>query len=208
MQPEVPEVQVFETAEPEEHLPQAEPLWPLLLKVVLGVGAFLGVVALASAYLRPQLEAVSHGFLGRFGLLGAFLGAFLADAIHFPVPPQFYMLAVVTAGVPQAPALVAISAGSILGGARARRRAGRRPRRRFARRWFLHTEERIHGLFRRYGYWAVVVASAGPLAFSMLCNTAGFYRMKYRFLALFLILRVPRLLFFYALIRLGWARHS
>ena len=206
MEPAAEEVQVFETAEPEEHLPPAEPIGPLLLKVALGVGAFLGVVALASAYLRPQLEAVSHGFLGRFGLLGALVGAFLADAIHFPVPPQFYMLAAVTARAPQVPALCAISVGSILGGVVAYKVGAWLSHRRFARRWFLHTEERIHGLFRRYGYWAVVVASAGPLAFSMLCNTAGFYRMKYRFLALFLILRVPRLLFFYALIRLGWSR--
>jgi membrane protein YqaA with SNARE-associated domain len=174
-------------------------LWPLLV-----VAAVISLVICASTLYRTELEVLGRGLLARFGNGGLLVGTFMADAFHVPIPPQFYLFVTVTSRCPQPPALALISLGSLLGGTCAYcvgRGLSHLPR---ARRLFASAEERIEHLFARYGIWAVVLGSIGPIPFSTLCNTAGFYRMPARAFALFVALRVPRLLFFYAIIRLGW----
>lgn len=174
-------------------------LWPLL-----AIAFVITLVLLASTLYRPELEALGRGLLSRFGNGGLLLGTFLADAFHVPIPPQFYLFVTVTSGTPQLPALGLIGLGSLLGGLCAYCVGRWLSHRALARRWFARAEARIEHLFARYGIWAVVLGSLGPIPFSTLCNTAGFYRMPARPFALFILLRIPRLLFFYLIIRLGW----
>ena len=62
----------------------------------------------------------------------------------------------------------------------------------------------IDPLFAKYGYYAVAIGAMSPIPFSLLCYVAGLYKVPYRIYALLVLMRVPRLLVFYALIRLGW----
>ena len=43
-----------------------------------------------------------------------------------------------------------------------------------------------------------------PVPFSVSCYVAGSYRIGPRLFGLYLALRIPRLLLFYLLVRLGW----
>lgn len=179
-------------------------LWSLALRSVLGVGLLFGAVAVLASFWRHELEALGRGFVDRFGLLGMSLGTLLADGLHFPVPPQFYMLMAIISGGSQVAALVAISIGSMLGGATGftlSRYAGRLPR---VERWLERSSRGAHGLFERYGYRAVVLVSVLPVAYSMLCYLAGLHRLPRRVFVMLSVLRIPRLLLFYYLIRLGW----
>lgn len=176
----------------------------MVLRLLASVIGVVGSVALLSLVLRPQLEALALSFIERFGLAGMFLGTFVADAFSFPIPPQFYMLTAVASGGPQLSPIVAISLASMLAGSTGYLLAARIGDAALFQRFIARSRSKLDPLFARYGFWAMAIGSVTPVPFSMLCYLAGLYRMPYRIFAVLLLFRVPRLLFFYALIRAGW----
>lgn len=176
----------------------------LILKTLLLIGLVLGGVVAASVYYRPQLEPLARGFIARFGLLGLVVGSLLADSVHVPVPPQFYILTVVASGGRQALPMAAIILGSVLGGLVGHLLGRAIASRESLRLRFARSQEKAAALFTRHGLATVLLLGVSPMPYPLLCQAAGFYRMSPRLFALYAVLRVPRLLFFYALIRLGW----
>jgi len=178
----------------------------MVIRFVLAVVAFLGLVLLIASAFRPQLEALGRGFVARFGLGGMALGSFLADGFHFPIPPQFYMLLALGAGTPELPAFSAIAAGSLLGGASGytlSRQLSRFPR---LYSWLMRAgggkfQQQLEG---RNAYRSALIASLTPIAFSVQCYVSGLYRLPPRALLLLLVLRVPKLVFFYYIVKFGW----
>src|SRR5688500_13731263 len=88
----------------------------LPIKLVLGAAGLVTVVALVGHYFRAELETMGHAFVERFGYAGIALGTYLADGLHCPVPPQFYMLASIVSGWSVPWTLIAVTVGSLLGG--------------------------------------------------------------------------------------------
>jgi membrane protein YqaA with SNARE-associated domain len=178
----------------------------MVIRFVLAVVAFLGIVLLIASAFRPQLEALGRGFVDRFGLGGMALGAFLADGFHFPIPPQFYMLLAIGAGTPDLQAFSAIAVGSLGGGLSGYTVA--RQLSRFPRLW--NWLMRVGGgklrlqLEGRNAYRSALIASVTPIAFSVQCYVSGLYRLPPRAMALILALRIPKLVFFYYLVKFGW----
>jgi membrane protein YqaA with SNARE-associated domain len=180
--------------------------WRFALQSLVAVVALLALVSTLARLFKPELQTLGEGFLERFGALGLSLGTFLADAFHFPIPPQFYMLASISGGWSPLESLAAIAAGSMMGGVISHL-IGRHLlwRVRFLRRVVDRSRARVDWLFARYGYWAVAVGSVSPVPFSLLCNLSGLYRVPFRIFLVLSLFRIPRLLIFYTLIRLGWA---
>jgi membrane protein YqaA with SNARE-associated domain len=172
--------------------------WCLALALVLGVAFFLG------RWLRPELESAGTAFVERFGLWGMALGTLLADGFHFPVPPQFYMLLAIADGGPQLPPLLSIAAGSLSGGALGYTVATRLGHQRWVARLFARSSRAATAIYEKHGYRVILLASLTPVAFSMLCYTAGVCRLPARAFALIALLRLPKLVAYYYLVRLGW----
>lgn len=178
----------------------------LIIRFVLALVTLLGVVVLVGRALRPQLESVGTWFVDRFGLVGVAAGTFIADGFHFPVPPQFYML-LATAGRADPIAIVgATSLGSVLGGGTGYLLARRLGHIRRLQLWV----ERVGGnvgqrLGQRYPYRSAVLASASPIAFSVLCYLAGLFRVRHGPLLVLLVLRLPKIVLYYYLVRVGWS---
>jgi membrane protein YqaA with SNARE-associated domain len=177
----------------------------MVIRFVLAAVAFLGVVLLLASAFRPQLEALGRGFVARFGLAGMAFGTFLADGFHFPIPPQFYMLLALGAGTPELPAFGAIAAGSLLGGVSGytvARQLSRFPR---LWSWLMRVGSKFQKqLEGRNAYRSALIASVTPIAFSAQCYVSGLYRLPPRAFALILALRIPKLVFFYYLVKFGW----
>jgi membrane protein YqaA with SNARE-associated domain len=178
----------------------------LVLRFALGLVALLVVVVLVVRNFRPELEGVGGWFVQRFGLVGVALGTFIADGFHFPVPPQFYMLLATAAQTDPTAILVATSVGSLAGGASGyfvARRLGHVG-------WLRRRLERVTGKARelvgqRYPYRSAVLASATPMAFSVLCYVAGLLRVGRGPLLVLLVLRIPKIVLYYYLVRMGWS---
>jgi membrane protein YqaA with SNARE-associated domain len=178
----------------------------LIVRFLLGLGVLLGGVMLLVRTLRPELTAVGQWFVDHFGLFGVAAGAFIADGFHFPVPPQAYMLLATAAKSDPLTIVLATSAGSLLGGAAGYHVAWRLGHIRALAAWL----ERVSGktgqlLGRRYPYRSAALASATPMAFSVLCYLAGLFRVGRGPLLLLLLLRIPKLALYYYLVRLGWS---
>lgn len=185
--------------------PSRADLVKLGLRWLIGIAVVVvGMVALASMFREP-LERVGRAFVDRFGYSGMAFGTLIAEAFHFPIPPQFYMLMAVTSGASRPMSLAAITAGSLVGGYIGYRLAARLARfGPIARRL-----ERSQGLatvaFSRFGYRAAIVASLLPIAYSVLCYLAGIHGLPRRIFAVLLLCRIPRLLLFFYLVELGWS---
>lgn len=177
----------------------------LTSKAVGRLAAVFILLIIASALMRERLEAVGSWFTSHFGATGMAVGSFLADAFHFPIPPQFYLLAAVMSNASHFVAFLAICAGSVAGGFTAYWLARHFSNKAFVRRWFVHDAEAMTELLARYGGRAVLVGSVSPIPFSTLCVVAGLYKVSHRLLFVLLVLRIPRLVFFYFIIRAGWS---
>lgn len=178
----------------------------LALRFLLGAAGLLGVIALASRHLGPRIQPFAAAFVEEFGYPGMAFGAFVSDLTTLPVPPQFYMLTAVSAGAPWQVALAFISAGSIAGGYLGTRLGGRIATLPWVGARVEATRPWIDRLLLRYGSWGLVAASLSPIPFSVLCYLTGIYRLGGRGVWIVLVMRVPRLAIFYALIALGWRR--
>lgn len=179
-------------------------VWKVGLQLVFGVALFCVAVFLGARHFRPELEGISRFLVVRFGAFGLFAGPFIADAFSFPAPPQLYLLAAITTHQPVVSTLALVSAGSVLGGNVGRwfgAVLGDRP---FLTRVLGRTRHRVDAVFARYGYWAVAVGALMPLPYSMLCYLSGVYKMPRGLFALMSLLRVPRLMFFYVILRAGF----
>lgn len=177
-------------------------------QLVLAALALLGIVAAGAALFRPKLEALASAFVERFGAFGMGLGTFLADGFHCPVPPQFYMLAAIASGTSQVKALVAISAGSLLGGAAGYLFAGKLARHAFFARRLERSRRRVEGLLARRGKAALALGCVLPVPYSVLCYFSGIYRVPALAFFVFSLLRIPRLILYFALVRAGWTLGS
>ena len=176
----------------------------LALRWCLGVGALIALAVVLGTHFREPLAAIGSAFVARFGFVGMAVGAFLADGLQFPVPPQFYMFVSVAAHTPALPTLLAIAVGSLAGGAVAFSIAEHVGRIRFVAEKLARSRASVEHALARFGYWAPVLASLLPIAYSLLCYVAGANRLPWRVYFVLSACRIPRLIFFYCLIRLGW----
>jgi membrane protein YqaA with SNARE-associated domain len=175
-----------------------------VMRLVLGVTIFLGAVALAGYVFRAELERFGTWFVGTFGPVGMALGAFLADGLHFPLPPQFYLLTGLAGGATLGVAFTSVLVGSVAGGLFAFSLARRAVRASFLERRTRASRALVEGLVRRHGLLGVAIAGTLPVSYFVLCSLGGLMRLPYRAYAVIAVMRVPRLLFTYLLIELAW----
>src|SRR5688572_2610405 len=164
--------------------------------VVLGVA-----VSIAAHFLRDELATLGREIVEMLGIPGMALGTMLADGLHFPIPPQFYMLAAISAGTSQAVAIAAIAAGSVAGGHIAFFLAKKAGKLRFIQRQVRKVQKPLATLLEIHGTRAIVVGSLLPIPYAHLCYLMGLNHMRYRSFALLCALRIPKLLLYYSIVR-------
>lgn len=174
------------------------------VRLFAGFAGLVGIVAIIGWRWRSELEHFGRWFVERFGAAGMAGGAFLADGLHFPLPPQFYLLTGIAGGYGTLPALASVLAGSIAGGfvafALARRVAGVP----FFEKRFSTTRHVVRSLLRARGRWGLVIAGMLPVSYFVLCVLGGMMRLRYRDYAILGLMRIPRLVLSFLLILLAW----
>ena len=186
--------------------PRHSGLWPLA-RVLLGLLAVLVLVGLLGHALRPQVEHLGRAFVERGGYFGMAVGTLLADGFLFPLPPQFYMLLAIASESATGWTLASMSLGSIVGGVLGylfSRRLGRFDW--VARR--LGEGLHAHALHDKLGgalsAKSMLLLGLSPIAFSWLIYMCGVSGQRWRHVALLCALRVPKLAFYFWLVRVGW----
>lgn len=174
-----------------------------LLKLILGFALFVGGLAIVASLFRPQLEGVGTWFISNFGAAGMGIGSFLADGLHFPVPPQFYLVAAVAGGGSQPVAFFSVLIGSVFGGLLAFQLGRSASGTRFLARRFQSYRSVIANLFEKHGYWGLAIAGILPLSYCLIAGAAGLVRLPYRAYGVLAVMRIPRLLFSFWLVLLA-----
>jgi membrane protein YqaA with SNARE-associated domain len=165
--------------------------------LLFALGLFAGTVTLASLAFKDELARAGSAFVARFGAAGMAIGAFLADGVHFPLPPQFYLFAGIASGEGGTWALASVVAGSVAGGFAAFSFARFATRARFFRERADGARRLPSGLLTRHGYWGLALATLLPVGYWVLCSLAGLMRLPRRAYVVLAIMRVPRLLLSY-----------
>jgi membrane protein YqaA with SNARE-associated domain len=175
-----------------------------ILRMVASFAVLIGIVAFLGWAFRSDLSRFGTWFVDRFGFAGMAGGAFLADGLHFPIPPQFYLLTGIAAGHATSAVVLAVLVGSELGGLTAFSLA------RTIGRWSivarrLETSRRLLlGAMERRGYLGLAAATLLPISFSLLCMASGAMRLPYKAYGVLAVMRIPRILLSYAVIMLAW----
>ena len=194
-------------AEPGSELPElgSKELVTLTARLVFGFAILFGTVGSVGYLVRRPTEQLARHFVDGFGVWGLALGTLLADGLHFPIPPQFYLLTVVASGTPPWRGVLAIISASVIAGCLGYRLSELASHAAWLSDRTHRSRRLFDSAFRRYGYRAALVGSLLPIPYSALCYLAGLNRLPRRFLAILALCRVPKLVGFYYLIRLGWA---
>lgn len=174
------------------------------IRLVVGLGALVVVVSLVGWRYRVELQAFGQWFVDRFGALGMIVGTALADGIHFPLPPQFYLVTGIAGGYGGATTFAAVLLGSEIGSLIAfslGRFAGRSP---FVDRRMEKPRQLLTRVMDRQGYLGLAVASLLPISFCILCLTAGAMRLPNKAWLVLAATRIPKLFLSYAVIALAW----
>ncbi len=175
-----------------------------VLRVVVSFAALVAVVSFLGWAFRSELTRFGEWFVSRFGVAGMGAGAFLADSVHFPIPPQFYLFTGIAGGYEVVIVVLAVLVGSELGGLTAfalARGLGGVP---MVARRLQKSRELLTGLIERQGYVGLAAATLLPISFSLLCMASGAMRLPYKAYGVLAIMRVPRILLSYVVIVLAW----
>ena len=167
--------------------------------------ALLTVVVALGLFFRAPLERFSHSIVSSMGLGGIFVGVFLGDAFTFPIPPDTYLLLAVAAEMSPGPVLAACCIASISAGSLSYRIGPLLLGVPWLGRKILNFRSPGERLFERYGSRAVCIAALTPIPFSLVCWSAGIFRMPFRTFFLATLWRIPRFVGYYALFVLGWS---
>jgi membrane protein YqaA with SNARE-associated domain len=176
-----------------------------VLRVLASFALLVGIVSFLGWGFRAELSRFGSWFVERFGVAGMAAGAFLADSLHFPIPPQFYLLTGIAGGHEMAFVVGAVLVGSELGGLAAftlaRSVVGRTP---FVARRLETARRLLAGVIDRRGYIGLAAATLLPFSFSLLCMASGAMRLPYKAYGVLAVMRVPRILVSYLVIVLAW----
>ncbi|MCB9780647.1 MAG: VTT domain-containing protein [Alphaproteobacteria bacterium] len=176
-----------------------------VLKLVGGALAVLAVAGLCGVLLREPLIAWGGLFLDRFGLAGLFFGAMFTDSSIVPLTNEPLMLLAISGGANPWVVAAITAAGSVLAGP-----IGWTCGRLLARHtrlgpWLARRHPQVVAFLTRYGARFVAVAALLPFPFAVSTWLSGATDVRFGHLLLASLLRIPKTLFYAALLTGGWA---
>lgn len=175
-----------------------------VLRIVASFAVLVAFVSILGWAFRTELSRFGEWFVLRFGVAGMGAGAFLADSVHFPIPPQFYFLTGIAGGHASTLVVLSILVGSELGGLTAFVLARGLARAPFIARRLQSSRDLLTGLIERHGYLGLAAATVLPISFSILCMASGAMRLPYKAYGVLALMRVPRILLSCAVILFAW----
>jgi membrane protein YqaA with SNARE-associated domain len=191
------------------HTPAQQPPQPLSLRTLLiqtaTITALLVIaVVLAGIFLKEPLTIAANWVVHTFGLPGIALGIFISDTFTFPIPPDTYIFLAVASQLRELDVLLTVCLVSVFAGNVAYFLGPLLARIPLIRNKIEQFRPQGQDLFLRYGVWTVAIGALTPLPYSLVCWFAGLYKMPYKRFFLATLFRIPRMIGYYYLFKLGW----
>lgn len=177
----------------------------LVVETIVITVVLVGGVAVAGYLFRSPLQQMAEWLIDVLGYGGLFVGVFLADAFTFPVPPDVYLFLSIASGASVTLTLLSCASASIIAGNVAYLIGPYIQQIPFLRQRLEDFRPRGEYLFQKWGGRAVAIAALTPVPFSIVAWLAGIYRTPYQWFATATLVRIPRIVGYYALYAYGWA---
>lgn len=194
----------FDRQSDDDHEQPEPSLTRLLLQTLVFTVAVFGLIAFSGYVFREPLADLAEWMVYEVGLVGIFVGVFLADTFTFPIPPDFYLFFGVASGTSNLWVVAVVALASVIAGNAAYALGPYIQRIPLLRKRIEYFRDRGEALFEKYGTWAVGLAALTPVPFSVVCWMAGIYRMPYSRFWASTFIRIPRMVGYYYLFQLGW----
>lgn len=175
-----------------------------VLRLVVGLALLVGFVSILGWRFRDELTHFGRWFVGRFGVVGMIAGTALADGIHFPLPPQFYLFTGIAGGYGGYVTFFAVLVGSEIGSFLAYSIGGAASKTALVERFVSKPRVMLERIVERQGYVGLAIATLLPISWCILCGTIGAMRLPKRAFAVLAVMRVPKVLLSYAVIVYAW----
>lgn len=175
-----------------------------MLRLVVGLAVLVGFVSILGWRYRDELTHFGQWFVDRFGVAGMVIGTALADGLHVPLPPQFYLLTGVAGGYGGYVTFFAVLLGSEIGSFLAYSIGGAASKTMLVARFVAKPRTILERIIDRQGYVGLAIATLLPISWCVLCATIGAMRLPKRALAVLFVMRVPKLLLSFAVIHYAW----
>ncbi|MEZ4267864.1 MAG: VTT domain-containing protein [Myxococcota bacterium] len=175
----------------------------LAIRIVVGVLIMMIGLGTIAFVFRDPLELLSRRFVNTLGGPGVTLGFFLPDAFTIPVPNDAFSFFALVGGMPFWQIVAWATVGSWAGGHVSFGLGRGLGHTRRVADFLAHRGAEVHGLVRRYGVWALILAALTPIPYSIGCMAAGALHMPYAHFLAVSTLRLPRIAFYLWLIQLG-----
>ena len=172
----------------------------LVRRLAVGLIGLLCVVGALSYWFKDPLTDGSRVFVEQFGLAGVFGGVLFTDTFLLTHEPVLF--AAHAGGLGFWPIFLTASAASICAGG-----LGWMLGSLFGRAapiQHLFKRYRITEFLSRYGVWAIAVAALTPFPFSAATWASGAASVSFKTVMLGSLFRIPKVLFYFGLIILGW----
>ncbi len=162
------------------------------IKHILLIVVILSIFALSIIFLN-ELKAVSRKLFSLYGLAGVVAMVFVMDVVIQPVSPDVVIISSTLGGANLLRAALVGGAGSVAAGI-AGYFLGKKIGSKGLKNFFSPRNfEKGVALFKKYGLWAIAAGALTPVPFSVVCWSAGIYKMKFPIFILKSVLtRFPR----------------
>ena len=175
----------------------------LVIRLVMGFVVLFALAALCGLFLMEPIERLGTAVVTQLGLTGLFVAVLLIDSFPTPMSYAPLMLLAIQGGLPVWVVFIASSVASMSGGLigySIGRLVGLPAR---LSGWLEAQHPEQFTLLKRHGAWGVAAVAALPLPFALGTWTAGAMRVPLSGVLLACLVRVPKTLFYIALILSG-----
>ncbi len=177
----------------------------LLWKTLLGIVILVVLIGILSHFLKGPITQFSGWFIEYLGVYGVGLGILISDALPAFMIPDAFLVFAVAGKLDDFPVIFYSCVGSMIGGSISYLLGMYVfPKMEFAKNFIDRHEENLKPYVEKYGVWAVVLAATTPLPYSWMAILVGTLKMPYREFIAASLARIPRFVFYYYAIKLGW----
>lgn len=177
-----------------------------VVRLVIGLALLVGFVSFIGWRYREPLTHFGEWFVDRFGVAGMVGGTALADGIHFPLPPQFYLFTGIAGGYGGVTTFCAVLLGSEIGSFIAFSIGRASAKMKLVERFIAKPRAMLTRVIERQGYLGLAIATLLPISWMVLCLTLGAMDLpnRNRGFAVLAVMRIPKVLLSYAVIVYAW----
>lgn len=172
----------------------------IFVQTGLALGITSTVLIVLMLIFRSQIQSFGEWFIHRFGWWGFFGLSYFTDALIVPGSIDIAFPLLAQKGLNPVPVLALMCLGSILGGTTGWAIGHFFDHIQLVHRMVEYYRSKGEHLIKRYGFWAVVIASVSPVPYSTVSWIAGLMKVPFLTYTAASLFRIPRIVIMYLFI--------